>query len=204
MLQEKGHLEIPIKGKCNEVTLYIYPESSKAKLYEDVKACANLANIYFIRQKETKGLAHALLCGKSFVGNEPFAVLYGDDVIISEDPVTAQLTRCYEKYGKGVLKEMGFTSMRKLAAEVTGIVIRSNKLYIDEAFAQQTEEIEQFVRDFANGDGKRSVRALGMQLKKNFDGFDYRNYGFDRFTDFINAIDGVKADRYHVDPVKES
>ncbi|MBE6901223.1 MAG: NYN domain-containing protein [Ruminococcaceae bacterium] len=109
-----------------------------------------------------------------------------------------------EKYGKGVLKEMGFTSMRKLAAEVTGIVIRSNKLYIDEAFAQQTEEIEQFVRDFANSDGKRSVRALGMQLKKNFEGFDYRNYGFDRFTDFINAIDGVKADRYHVDPVKES
>ena len=76
---------------------------SKAKLYEDVKAVANLANIYFIRQKETKGLAHALLCGKSFVGNEPFAVLYGDDVIVSDDPVTAQLTRCYEKYGKGVV-----------------------------------------------------------------------------------------------------
>ncbi len=76
---------------------------SKEKLYEDVKAVANLANIYFIRQKETKGLAHALLCGKSFIGDEPFAVLYGDDVIISEDPVTAQLTRCYEKYGKGVV-----------------------------------------------------------------------------------------------------
>ena len=77
--------------------------ASKEKLYEDVKAVANLANIYFIRQKETKGLAHALLCGKSFVGDEPFAVLYGDDVIVSEDPVTAQLTRCYEKYGKGVV-----------------------------------------------------------------------------------------------------
>ena len=76
---------------------------SKAKLYEDVKSVANLANIYFIRQKETKGLAHAILCGKSFVGDEPFAVLYGDDVIISDDPVTAQLVRCYEKYGKGVV-----------------------------------------------------------------------------------------------------
>ncbi len=76
---------------------------SKAKLYEDIKAVANLANIYFVRQKETKGLAHAILCGKSFIGDEPFAVLYGDDVIISEDPVTAQLTRCYEKYGKGVV-----------------------------------------------------------------------------------------------------
>ena len=76
---------------------------SKEKLYEDVKACANLANIYFVRQKETKGLGHAILCGKSFVGDEPFVVLYGDDVIISEDPVTAQLCRCYEKYGKGVV-----------------------------------------------------------------------------------------------------
>lgn len=76
---------------------------SKAKIYEEVKSVAGLANIYYIRQKETKGLGHAILCGKSFVGNEPFAVLYGDDVIISEDPVTAQLCRCYEKYGKGVV-----------------------------------------------------------------------------------------------------
>ncbi len=76
---------------------------SKEKIFEDVKACANLANIYFIRQKETKGLAHAILKGKSFIGDEPFAVLYGDDVIISEDPVTAQLCRCYEKYNKGVV-----------------------------------------------------------------------------------------------------
>ena len=76
---------------------------SKAKLLEDVKACSNIANIYFVRQKETNGLAHALLCGKAFVGNEPFAVLYGDDVIVSKNPVTAQLCRCYEKYGKSVV-----------------------------------------------------------------------------------------------------
>ncbi|MGN0687114.1 MAG: NYN domain-containing protein [Oscillospiraceae bacterium] len=109
-----------------------------------------------------------------------------------------------EKYGKGVLKEMGFTSTRKLVAEFKGIVIKYNKLYIDPEFAKQTEEIEQFVKDFANGSGKRTVRALGMQLRNNFEGFDYRNYGFERFTDFINAIDGVKADRYHVDAVRES
>lgn len=76
---------------------------SKASIFEEVKAVSNLANIYFIRQKETKGLGHAILCGKSFVGNEPFAVMYGDDVIISEDPVTAQLCRTYEKYNKGVV-----------------------------------------------------------------------------------------------------
>ena len=107
-----------------------------------------------------------------------------------------------EKYGKTFLKEMGYTSVRKLAEEMTGIVIRSNKMFIDEAFAQQTEEIEEFVKSFANGSGSRSVRALGMQLKKRFEGFDFRSYGFARFTDFINAIDGVKADRYHVKPIK--
>ena len=60
-------------------------------------------NIYFLRQKETKGLGHAVLCAKNFIGNEPFAVLYGDDVIISEKPVTKQLCDAYEKYGKGIV-----------------------------------------------------------------------------------------------------
>ena len=68
-----------------------------------VAETANLANIFFIRQKETKGLGHAVLCAEQFIGNEPFAVLYGDDVIIGEDPAIGQLCRAYEKYGKGVV-----------------------------------------------------------------------------------------------------
>ena len=76
---------------------------SKKKIYDDVMQCSNFGNIYFIRQKETKGLGHAVLCAKSFVGNEPFAVLYGDDVILSETPVTKQLCDAYEKYGKGAV-----------------------------------------------------------------------------------------------------
>lgn len=77
---------------------------AKADIYESVKRCADIANIYFIRQKETKGLAHAILAGKSFIGDEPFAVLYGDDVVINdENPVTGQMCRLYEKYGKGIV-----------------------------------------------------------------------------------------------------
>ncbi|MCQ2480801.1 MAG: UTP--glucose-1-phosphate uridylyltransferase [Clostridia bacterium] len=77
---------------------------SKAKLYESVKECADLANIYFIRQKETKGLAHAILAGRSFIGDDPFVVLYGDDVIINnENPVTKQMIELYEKYEKGIV-----------------------------------------------------------------------------------------------------
>lgn len=76
---------------------------SKQKIYEDVLYPANLANIYFIRQKETKGLAHAILQAESFIGDEPFAILYGDDVIVSPEgnPVIGQLINAYEKYDAG-------------------------------------------------------------------------------------------------------
>ena len=78
-------------------------DESKKDIYDDVTACSKFGNIYFIRQKETKGLGHAVLCAKNFVGDEPFAILYGDDVIISDTPVTKQLCDAYEKYGKGVV-----------------------------------------------------------------------------------------------------
>lgn len=76
---------------------------SKKALYDATVASANLANIYFIRQKETKGLGHAVLAAKQFVGDEPFAVLYGDDVIIGEVPTTGELLDAYDKYGKAVV-----------------------------------------------------------------------------------------------------
>lgn len=75
----------------------------KKDILESVEACSNFGNIYFLRQKDTGGLGHAVLCAKNFVGDEPFAVLYGDDVIQSEVPVTKQLVDIYQKYGKGVV-----------------------------------------------------------------------------------------------------
>ena len=69
----------------------------------DLQAVAKLANIFFIRQKETRGLGDAVLKAESFVGDEPFAVLYGDDVIIGDPPATLELCEAYEKYGKGVV-----------------------------------------------------------------------------------------------------
>lgn len=70
------------------------------KTLDDV---ANLANIYYIRQKVTRGLGDAVLRAKEFVGTEPFAVLYGDDVIIGEPPAIGELCEAYEKYGKSVV-----------------------------------------------------------------------------------------------------
>ena len=75
----------------------------KEAILHEVTSIAHLANFYFVRQKETLGLGHAISRARSFVGNEPFAVLYGDDVIIGEDPACGQLIRAYEEFGKGVL-----------------------------------------------------------------------------------------------------
>ena len=78
-------------------------KGGKTEFLETVRNISNLANITFIRQKEMKGLGHAVLKAKSFVGNEPFAVLYGDGVIVSETPVIKQLIDCYGEYGRGVV-----------------------------------------------------------------------------------------------------
>ena len=75
-------------------------EDKKEEFYNQVVSVSKLANIFFLRQKETKGLGHAVNCARSFISGEPFAVLYGDDVIIGEDPACGQLIRAYEKYGK--------------------------------------------------------------------------------------------------------
>lgn len=78
-------------------------QSGKTALYDEVVKIGSMANIVYVRQAEQLGLGHAVLCAKSFAGNEPFAVLYGDDVIMGDDPVIGQLCRAYEKHGKGVV-----------------------------------------------------------------------------------------------------
>ena len=75
----------------------------KEKMLEECLGIANMANILFVRQKETLGLGHAVNTAKAFTGDDPFVVIYGDDVIWGEDPVCAQLIRAYEEFGMGVL-----------------------------------------------------------------------------------------------------
>jgi len=71
-------------------------KDAEAKLVRDV---ANLANIFYVRQKETRGLGHAVWRAKHFVGDEPFAVLLGDDVMRAKTPVLAQVIAAAQKHG---------------------------------------------------------------------------------------------------------
>lgn len=84
-------LELELEKKNNEELL---------KIARDV---SSIANIYYIRQKEPKGLGHAVLTAKTFIGDEPFAVLLGDDVITSEVPALKQMIDMYDKYGRTIL-----------------------------------------------------------------------------------------------------
>ncbi|MHC1749522.1 MAG: UTP--glucose-1-phosphate uridylyltransferase GalU [Cellulosilyticaceae bacterium] len=84
-------LEMELEKKNNETLL---------KIARDV---SQIANIYYIRQKEPKGLGHAVLTAKTFIGDEPFAVLLGDDVIDSEVPALKQMMAVYEKHQGSVL-----------------------------------------------------------------------------------------------------
>jgi len=81
----------------------ILEKGGKTDFLKVVREISDLANISFIRQKEMKGLGHAVLKAKSFVGNEPFAVLFGDGVIVSETPCIKQLIDAYGEFGEGVL-----------------------------------------------------------------------------------------------------
>ena len=78
-------------------------EKGDLEKYEEVMKISNMANILYVRQKETRGLGDAILCAKSFVGSEPFAVLYGDDIIKSKCPVCKQLCDAYEEFNLGVV-----------------------------------------------------------------------------------------------------
>ncbi|MFC4558019.1 UTP--glucose-1-phosphate uridylyltransferase GalU [Virgibacillus kekensis] len=78
-------------------------EKGKIEMLEMVRSISELANIHYIRQKEPKGLGHAISCASRFVGNEPFAVLLGDDIVEAEKPCLSQLIDVYNKYESSVV-----------------------------------------------------------------------------------------------------
>ncbi|BBI31765.1 UTP--glucose-1-phosphate uridylyltransferase [Cohnella abietis] len=78
-------------------------EKNKLKLLEEVKRSSNLVDIHYIRQREPLGLGHAVWCARKFIGNEPFAVLLGDDIVQAEVPCLKQLMMQFEFTQKSIL-----------------------------------------------------------------------------------------------------
>jgi UTP--glucose-1-phosphate uridylyltransferase len=79
-------------------------KKEKYDMLEEIQSISKLANIHYIRQKEPLGLGHAISCASRFIGNEPFAVLLGDDIVHSpEKPCLKQLVDVYERYNSSVI-----------------------------------------------------------------------------------------------------
>lgn len=93
--------------------------SNKEELHKLIQNISNMADIYYIRQKEPKGLGHAISRAKTFVGNEPFAVMLGDDIVDSEVPCLKQLINCYDKYKTSIL---GVQEVKESEVSKYGIV----------------------------------------------------------------------------------
>ncbi len=94
-------------------------ENGKDELYELTQRISNMANIHYVRQKDAKGLGHAVLCAKTFVGNEPFALLLGDDLVYSSTPCIKQLADVYEKYESTII---GVQTVEKNQVNKYGII----------------------------------------------------------------------------------
>ncbi len=91
----------------------------KEAYYNEMLRIAGMANITYARQQEMKGTGHALMAARSFTGNDPFVVVYGDDVIINDEyPVTKQLIDAYEKYPKGIagVQEVSMEAIQKYSS----------------------------------------------------------------------------------------
>jgi UTP--glucose-1-phosphate uridylyltransferase len=78
-------------------------EKGKVELLKQVQHTSKMADIHYIRQKEPKGLGHAVWCARKFIGDEPFAVLLGDDIVQAEEPCLKQLIEQYETTGSSII-----------------------------------------------------------------------------------------------------
>ncbi len=109
-------------------------EKEKHDELKKIQQISDLANIFYIRQKEPLGLGHAVLCARQFIGNEPFAVLLGDDVVHAAVPCIAQMVAVYEQKENTVLgvQQVGWNNVHKYgivdAGSSDGSLVRVKQL----------------------------------------------------------------------------
>ncbi len=111
-------------------------QKNKLELLSQIQDISNLVDIHYVRQKEAKGLGHAIHCARAFVGNEPFAVLLGDDVVDSYVPCLKQLIDIYNKYEGTVL---GVQRIKEEDTSKYGII---SCHHIEDRFYRVTDMVE--------------------------------------------------------------
>ncbi|OIN65675.1 UTP--glucose-1-phosphate uridylyltransferase [Exiguobacterium sp. KRL4] len=132
----------------------ILREKGKLELLKEVDASTTMAEIHYIRQKEPKGLGHAIWSARHFIGDEPFAVLLGDDIIVSEEPGLKQLMNQYEELDASVV------GVRHVPTEDThryGIIDPLNQ-------TGRRYQVRQFVEKPAQGTSPSNMAIIGRYI----------------------------------------
>ena len=170
-------------------------KNNKNTLLEKVEDISSMANICYVRQNHPKGLGHAILKAKSFVGNEPFVIALGDDIVYNDIPVAKQLIDNYFKYGSSIVwcQEIKESDVSKY-----GIV--KPLLSLDE----KTVEMEDFIEKPSIDEAPSKLACLGRYLltPKIFDYLEKTEPGKGgeiQLTDAIVAMmkDGEKVLAYN-------
>ncbi|TKH09962.1 UTP--glucose-1-phosphate uridylyltransferase GalU, partial [Peribacillus simplex] len=129
-------------------------EKGKVELLNKVQYSSKLANIHYIRQKEPKGLGHAVWCARKFIGDEPFAVLLGDDIVQSETPCLKQLINQFEETNNSII---GVQTVPKVETNRYGI--------IDPAFQDgRLYQVKNFVEKPALGTAPSNLAIMGRYI----------------------------------------
>jgi UTP--glucose-1-phosphate uridylyltransferase len=118
-------------------------KKNKLDILEEVQNISSLANIYYVRQKEALGLGHAILCARSFIGNEPFAVLLGDDIVMSETPCLKQIINVFEYCNSSVvaIQSVADSDVSKYGIiKPKGANFEPNLFYIEKLVEKPTRE----------------------------------------------------------------
>ena len=166
-----------------ETTLY---EKGKLELLDRVQYSTELANIFYVRQKEQKGLGHAIYTAKQFIGNEPFAVLLGDDIVESDNPAIKQLMEQYESTGKSVI---GVQTVPETETHRYGIIepkSQDERLY----------EVNRFVEKPDQGTAPSNLAIMGRYVlsPRIFDYLETQTEGSGGEIQLTDAIERLNKD----------
>ncbi|MBG9205651.1 UTP--glucose-1-phosphate uridylyltransferase GalU [Staphylococcus sciuri] len=166
-----------------ETTLY---EKGKLELLDRVQYSTELANIFYVRQKEQKGLGHAIYTAKQFIGNEPFAVLLGDDIVESDNPAIKQLMEQYESTGKSVI---GVQTVPETKTHRYGIIepkSQDERLY----------EVNRFVEKPEQGTAPSNLAIMGRYVlsPRIFDYLETQTEGSGGEIQLTDAIERLNKD----------
>ncbi|SDN09112.1 UTP--glucose-1-phosphate uridylyltransferase [Fictibacillus solisalsi] len=129
-------------------------EKGKIDLLQKVQQSSRMADIHYIRQKEPKGLGHAVWCARKFIGDEPFAVLLGDDIVQADKPCLKQLIEQYENTGSSVI---GVQTVPEDQTSRYGIVdptSQNGRLY----------GVQNFVEKPAQGEAPSNLAIMGRYV----------------------------------------